>query len=128
MSSACVIAAPASDNISDLSSRTYRTTVQSGSDILSDMPKQPTAFNLAVSARLKRLHKAVGLNIRQFAEAIKCEEKKYDKYYRGIHRLPPEVASDICTRFPGVTSDWLYKGKPELLSFEMAKKLGISAA
>ena len=78
------------------------------------------------SQRARRLREAMGFNGRgsqqKFAELLGVERGTWNNVERGAP-LGKEMALRIVRKFPGVTLDWLFLGRPEGLTVEMARML-----
>ena len=78
------------------------------------------------SKRARRLREAMGFNGRgdqqKFAELLNVERGRWNNIECGG---PPskEMALRIVRKFPGVTLDWLFLGRTEGLTAEMARAL-----
>jgi transcriptional regulator with XRE-family HTH domain len=78
------------------------------------------------SKRARRLREAMGFNGRgsqqKFAEFLGVERSTWNNVECGAP-LGKEMALRIVRKFPGVTLDWLFLGRPEGLTVEMARML-----
>ena len=78
------------------------------------------------SKRARRLREAMGFNGRgaqqAFAELLGIERGRWNNVECGAP-LGKEMALRIVRKFPGVTLDWLFLGRPEGLTAEMARML-----
>jgi transcriptional regulator with XRE-family HTH domain len=78
------------------------------------------------SQRARRLREAMGFNGRgsqqKFAELLGVERGRWNNVECGAP-LGKEMALRIVRKFPGVTLDWLFLGRPEGLTVEMAHTL-----
>jgi hypothetical protein len=89
-----------------------------------DMPGQDSIDNKEVAGRLRRVMDAYGIRtVRQFAQALEVAEDRLGVPMRG-GSLSNQIAFKVCQKFPGVTLDWLYFGRADLLSPSMQKSLG----
>lgn len=80
--------------------------------------------NKAVAERLKRLREHEGIETQtQMAVELQIDFDRYNTAERGLG-LSNQVAIRICRRFSGVSLDWLYFGKEDLLPVGLAKSLG----
>jgi hypothetical protein len=83
-----------------------------------------TIDNKAVAERLRRVMAAYQIKtVRQFATTLNVEEDRLGVPMRG-GSLSNQIAFRVCQTFPGVTLDWLYFGRADLLSPSMQKSLG----
>ena len=78
------------------------------------------------SKRARRLREAMGFNGRggqqAFANFLGIERGRWNNVECGAP-LGKEMALRIVRKFPGVTLDWLFLGRPEGLTAEMARAL-----
>ena len=89
-----------------------------------DMAGPDSIDNKAVAGRLRRVMDAYGIRtVRQFAQALEVAEDRLGVPMRG-GSLSNQIAFKVCQKFPGVTLDWLYFGRADLLSPSMQKSLG----
>jgi hypothetical protein len=88
------------------------------------MAGQDSIDNKAVAERLRRVMDAYGIRtVRQFAIALEVAEDRLGVPMRG-GSLSNQIAFRVCQKFPGVTLDWLYFGRADMLSPSMQKSLG----
>jgi hypothetical protein len=88
------------------------------------MAGQDSIDNKAVAERLRRVMEAYGIRtVRQFAIALEVAEDRLGVPMRG-GSLSNQIAFRVCQKFPGVTLDWLYFGRADMLSPSMQKSLG----
>lgn len=76
-----------------------------------------------VAQRLRTLRVLKGLSGPKFAEWIGVEYPRWNNWERGFP-LPAPIALLLCRRFPGLTLDWLYRGRLEGLTLDLADRLG----
>jgi hypothetical protein len=64
------------------------------------------------------------------ARMAECLGITLHRWYNVLRGSPLSIAlaQQIVVRFPGVSLDWLYRGRPEGLSCEIAEKLGYGGA
>ena len=78
------------------------------------------------SKRARRLREAMGFNGRgdqqKFAELLGVDRGRWNNIECGAP-LSKEMALRIVRKFPGVTLDWLFLGRTEGLTAEMARAL-----
>jgi hypothetical protein len=78
------------------------------------------------SKRARRLREAMGFNGRggqlAFAEFLCIERGRWNNVECGVP-LSKNMALRIVRKFPGVTLDWLFLGRTEGLTAEMARAL-----
>ena len=75
--------------------------------------------------RLIRLRKAFGYETAQaFATFLGVSKQRWGHCERGLP-LGIELAQLVVRKLPGVTLDYLYFGKPDGLSVELARRLGV---
>jgi hypothetical protein len=79
-----------------------------------------------VSKRARRLREAMGFNGRggqqAFANFLGVDRGRWNNVECGAP-LSKDMALRIVRKFPGVTLDWLFLGRPEGLTVEMARML-----
>lgn len=76
-----------------------------------------------VARRLKTLRALKGLSGPKFAEWLDIEYPRWNNFERG-YPLPTSIALELCRRVPGLTLDWIYRGRPEGLTLDLADRLG----
>lgn len=76
-----------------------------------------------VAQRLRTLRALKGLSGPKFAEWLEIEYPRWNNFERGFP-LPAPIALLLCRRFPGLTLDWLYRGRLEGLTLDLADRLG----
>ncbi len=77
----------------------------------------------AVSERLRLLREVMGYSTQlAFADFLKVAPKRWQNL-ENEYPLSKEVAMIIVRRIPGVSLDWLYRGRQEGLSAAMLHKL-----
>lgn len=64
--------------------------------MLSPTPRTPTARDRELGVRLKTLRKERGLTMQDLAEHLGVSWQQYDKYERGINRMPYTRLLDAC--------------------------------
>jgi hypothetical protein len=80
--------------------------------------------NKAVAERMRRIMRAYNIStVRQFAHTLHVAEDRLGVPMRG-GSLSNQIAFRVCQTFPGVTLDWLYFGRADLLSPSLQKSLG----
>jgi hypothetical protein len=64
------------------------------------------------------------------ARMAECLGITLHRWYNVLRGSPLSIAlaQQIVVRFPGVSLDWLYRGRPEGLSCEIAERLGYGGA
>jgi hypothetical protein len=78
----------------------------------------------AVSRRLKLLREAMHFSTAaSFAAYLGISDRRWNNFEVG-KPLSREVAMLIVRKIPGISLDWLYRGRQEGLSFEMGVRLG----
>jgi transcriptional regulator with XRE-family HTH domain len=84
--------------------------------------------NATGAQRLRRLRTAVvGDNSSEFARRLGISAKRWSNFENG-YPLSREVALKLVQIVPGVTLDWLYLGKIEGLTVDLARRLGLLEA
>jgi transcriptional regulator with XRE-family HTH domain len=77
-----------------------------------------------VQGRVKRLRVAHGLHSQQaMAAYLGVSFNRWNNVERGLP-LGHDLAVVLCQRFPGLTLDWLYFGRSEGVSLDLARRLG----
>jgi len=77
-----------------------------------------------VADRVKRLRAAINLISQQaMADYLGVGFNRWNNVERGLP-LGLDLAIILCQRVPGLTLDWLYFGKPDGLSLDLARRLG----
>lgn len=80
--------------------------------------------NEAVSVRLRRLRRAYGfVKSSGFAAFLGVSPTRWSNFERGLP-LSRDMSSRLTKRIPGLTLDWLYRGRSEGLPLELARRLG----
>jgi hypothetical protein len=78
----------------------------------------------AVAARLKLLREVLGyVSGASFAAFLGISPQRWNNF-EVAKPLSKDVALKLVRTVPGISLDWLYRGRAEALSFEMARKLG----
>jgi hypothetical protein len=76
-----------------------------------------------IAKRLRAVRKAFGgENATRFSTEIGISVQRWNNFERGLP-LSKEVAITLVRRFPGLTLDWLYLGKRDGLTVEIATRL-----
>jgi transcriptional regulator with XRE-family HTH domain len=76
------------------------------------------------SERLIRLRKALHYDTASgFAAYLGILQQRYSAFENGSP-LSRDVVFRLIQKVPGLTSDWLYFGRPEGLSVDLARRLG----
>jgi DNA-binding XRE family transcriptional regulator len=75
-----------------------------------------------VAQRLRMLREMKGISGPKFAEWLDVEYPRWNNWERG-YPLPAPIALRLCRRFPGITLDWIYRGRLEGLTVDFASKL-----
>jgi hypothetical protein len=74
--------------------------------------------------RLVRLRQAYEFKTAvSFANFLGISNQRYNAFENG-YPLSREVAFLLVKKFPGISLDWLYFGRNEALSLELARRLG----
>lgn len=76
----------------------------------------------AVAKRLRILRAMRQLSGPKFAEELGIEYARWNNFERG-YPLPAPIALELCRKFPGLTLDWLYRGRLEGMSFDLVRLL-----
>lgn len=113
-----------SDNLSDVSRRLYRAISLAKSDKLSGMAKLRKQANIDIGNRLKLIRRALAHleERRAFVRLMDFDEKRYEKYELGDHKISTDYMRRICDRWQ-VTSDYILLGTFKGLEYTVAEKL-----
>jgi hypothetical protein len=60
----------------------------------------------------------------RMAKRLGIKQPRWHNFLAG-KRLSLDVALQIVQRIPGVSLDWLYRGRPEGLTYDFAERLGL---
>lgn len=93
--------------------------------ILADgMAKNDTqAPDLDQAKRLELLREVLGYKTQAaFADFLGVSPQRWNNYVIGLP-LPRDMALHLVRKVPGLTTDWLFMGRPEGLSYQLARKL-----
>lgn len=78
--------------------------------------------------RLRQLREALDFpTANSFAAFLDISTTRYNNIENGTP-LSRDVVFRLVQRVPGLTSDWLYFGRPEGMPFELARRLGLLEA
>lgn len=75
-----------------------------------------------VGYRIAKLRSAYGLTKSAMADALGVDRTNFGRFEKGERSLPLEVGYKISQKYK-VSMDWLYLGREDYLSFEMAERL-----
>lgn len=78
--------------------------------------------DLEVARRIKQLrlyHRMTGL---QMADRLGISYPRYKNYEYGFS-LPAKIGLQVCRQFPGVTLEWLYRGRTTAMDKKFAMEL-----
>lgn len=83
----------------------------------------PPASREATAARLSVLREALGFPRQdQWCEKTGIKQSAWSQYERDIHKISSDAAIAICDRFPGLTTDWIYRGLDKtILPYHLSK-------
>lgn len=83
----------------------------------------PPASREATAARLSVLREALGFPRQdQWCERTGIKQSAWSQYERDIHKISSDAAIAICDRFPGLTTDWIYRGLDKtILPYHLSK-------
>lgn len=88
------------------------------------MADEDPESNEAVGERLRQLRHSYGFaKSSGFAAFLGVSPTRWSNFERGLP-LSRDMASRLVQRIPGLTLDWLYRGRPEGLPLELARRLG----
>jgi transcriptional regulator with XRE-family HTH domain len=86
---------------------------------------EQTLNTIAIGRRLVVLREAFSLKKGDFADALNIDRTNYGRFEKGTRMLPLDVAYKISKKY-NVSMDWLYAGRTDHLSLEVARRLSIS--
>ncbi len=90
----------------------------------SKQPRVKAAPDAGQAERLVRLRNAMGYpTASAFAAFLKISQQRWANFENGFP-LSREIIFLLVQSVPGLTSDWLYFGKPDGLSLDLARRLG----
>jgi hypothetical protein len=75
-----------------------------------------------LSKRLKILRESTQRSGPVFAKWIGIDYPRWNNYERG-YALPTPIALILCQKVPGLTFDWLYRGRLEGMTLDLAARL-----
>lgn len=78
-----------------------------------------------LASRLRLLRAEKGFSGPRFAEWIGVEYPRWNNYERG-YPLPAPIALILCQKFPGLTLDWLYRGRLEGMTLDLVRRLEVA--
>jgi transcriptional regulator with XRE-family HTH domain len=85
--------------------------------------KPSSAANEPIPKRLRQLRQALNYEFaKDFADKLGVSHNRYGNIEAGSN-LSIEIAQLIVQKFPGMSLDWLYNGRPNGLSAEMRQAL-----
>ena len=84
--------------------------------------KQPTGFAMERAQRLLAIRLFKGKSGPQFAEWLGIEYPRWNNFERGFP-LPANVAMLLCDKVPGLTLDYLYRGRIEGMHYDLVERL-----
>jgi transcriptional regulator with XRE-family HTH domain len=77
---------------------------------------------LMIGARLRLIREVYQMNQKDFAAEIGLPSNQYNQYEQGKRRPFISIAQQICDRYH-VSLDWIYDGKMNHLSVDIANRL-----
>jgi hypothetical protein len=79
--------------------------------------------------RLRQLRRVMGYehSARAFALLVDLGEQRYNNFENGVP-LSKDAALKMVSKIPGLTTDWLFLGRTEGLSYQLALKLAPDAS
>lgn len=78
--------------------------------------------DVEVGRRLQALRKVLNLTQAEIADANGIDRTNWGRFEKGKRLLPRDIAFDLAERY-GITIDWLYRGRVDGLSIDMAERL-----
>ena len=74
--------------------------------------------------RMRRLRQALNFkSAAEFARFLGISKARWSNFENN-HPLPREMIYLLCEKIDGLTSDWIYFGRPRGLSVDLAERLG----
>ncbi len=78
-----------------------------------------------LASRLRLLRASTGRSGPAFAEWIGIDYPRWNNYERG-YPLPTPIALILCQRVPGLTLDWIYRGRFEGMTLDLVRRLEVA--
>ena len=78
-----------------------------------------------LARRLRVLRASTKRSGPNFAAWIGVEYARWNNYERG-YALPAPIALILCQRVPGLTLDWLYRGRLEGMTLDLVRRLEVA--
>lgn len=75
-----------------------------------------------IAKRLRTLRALRGMSGPKFAKWLGIEYARWNNFERGFP-LPAPIAMELCQKFPGLTLDWLYRGRLDGMTFDLVRRL-----
>ena len=78
----------------------------------------------AIAARLRALRVALGLTQVDMANSIgsRSGAQMWANYEGAFRRISPDHVMALCRRY-GVTMDWVYRGRPDMMPLELMQRI-----
>lgn len=76
----------------------------------------------AIGDRLEKLRRLIGDDQQKFAAKAKLSQNQYNQWERGKKRPSLDDALKLCDTY-NVTLDWIYRGDPSGLGYQLANDL-----
>jgi hypothetical protein len=80
---------------------------------------------LELATRLRVLRASTKLSGPQFATWIGVDYPRWNNYERG-YALPTPIALILCQKVPGLTLDWIYRGRLEGMTLDLVRRLEVA--
>lgn len=91
------------------------------------MVREASGRDSEIAKRLRILREAEGEDSSSaWAERMGLTAQQYSNYENG-HPLPRDPAIVLAREIPGLTTDWLFMGREEGLSFDLRRRLRAAA-
>jgi transcriptional regulator with XRE-family HTH domain len=86
--------------------------------------REPDGRNSLVAKRLRQLRKAESIErASDFADRLGVSVQRWNNFENGFP-LSKEIAIQLVQTIPGLTLDWLFLGRTEGLTINLARRLG----
>lgn len=73
-----------------------------------------------IGKRLALVRRAVGLNGSEIADKLQIGPTRWSNWETGLNQIPPQECRKLKRMLPGLSSDWIYDGDRDRLSYELA--------
>lgn len=87
------------------------------------MAKHPKGKESPVSQRVRRIRELMGYqNATAFCARYNLDYKRWKNYENG-YAMPTDAAVQLCQIVPGLTLDWLFRGRLEGMPLDLIQRL-----